>query len=507
MSNRKDVIRRIVIRRFLGAAKTGKTSAKWLVNQAEQTAADDDTKESQNPEKVTIDYGTVSFRYNKKEEIRKSGAEGSVPKKNTWEFHRKKYMDSLRRKQLQKNYAHRHSEVSGQPYTQLSSHWKAPEWTGSIGKRLEEATAKAVSSFASFVKMQPQQAVVLAGLASAIALIVFAMGAVSAVLASPMGILFTEETEDASSIRIPAIVQETNSAFEQSIQDVIAAHPYCEEISMVYNYPPGYTWTSYWPEILALFAVDTSFSSQDGVITIDSSKKAQIQSVFWEMHHITSWVEVIEIPPEMIIPPKADTSDADDWSNLDDVEEPLPTYRFVLHISISSKTVNQLAAAKGFTTDQMDILNQLLSAEMRPTLAAMTSGSSVTRAGLSWPFGQQYPISSPYGIRADPITGATAYHKGIDIAAPEGTPILAAADGTISVANGTDEWGGGYGYHIGINHGNGLETMYAHCQSICVAINQQVQAGEIIGYVGSSGKSTGPHLHFEVLENGAAVQP
>ncbi len=85
---------------------------------------------------------------------------------------------------------------------------------------------------------------------------------------------------------------------------------------------------------------------------------------------------------------------------------------------------------------------------------------------------------------------------------PAGTPILAAADGTVIVANGVDSWGGSYGYYVKLDHGGGLQTLYAHCQTICVTAGQQVQAGQVIGYVGHTGRATGDHLHFEIVENG-----
>ena len=90
-----------------------------------------------------------------------------------------------------------------------------------------------------------------------------------------------------------------------------------------------------------------------------------------------------------------------------------------------------------------------------------------------------------------------------DIACAEGTPILAAADGVVTVANSLDSWGGSYGYYIQIDHGSGLETLYAHCSSICVTTGQQVQAGQVIGYVGHTGRATGSHLHLEVHVNGS----
>ena len=111
-------------------------------------------------------------------------------------------------------------------------------------------------------------------------------------------------------------------------------------------------------------------------------------------------------------------------------------------------------------------------------------------------------ITSQFGYRTDPFTGEISYHSGTDIAAPYGTPVLAAAGGTVTVANATDPWGGSYGYYVKIQHDGTFDTLYAHCSSICVTPGQQVQQGEVIGYVGSTGNSTGNHLHFEVWENG-----
>ena len=122
---------------------------------------------------------------------------------------------------------------------------------------------------------------------------------------------------------------------------------------------------------------------------------------------------------------------------------------------------------------------------------------------LQWLLPVAGTITSQFGHRVDPITGEVSYHTGTDIACAEGTPILAAADGTVIVANGLDSWGGSYGYYIQIDHGGGLETLYAHCSSICVTIGQQVKIGQVIGYVGHTGRVTGNHLHLEVRVNGS----
>lgn len=98
----------------------------------------------------------------------------------------------------------------------------------------------------------------------------------------------------------------------------------------------------------------------------------------------------------------------------------------------------------------------------------LTPGSDTTLGGgaLQWPLPVAGTITSPQGYRTDPITGETSYHSGTDIAVPEGTPILAAADGTVTIANALDSWGGSYGYHVKLDHGGGLTTLYAHCSSM-----------------------------------------
>ncbi len=112
-------------------------------------------------------------------------------------------------------------------------------------------------------------------------------------------------------------------------------------------------------------------------------------------------------------------------------------------------------------------------------------------------------ISSPYGGRTGPIGGGYDWHPGVDIAVEFGEPVYASAMGTVEVAG----WNGGYGRYVRIDHGNGYETAYGHMSGIAVAPGQSVRKGEIIGFVGSSGYSTGPHVHFEVFVDGQNVDP
>ena len=113
--------------------------------------------------------------------------------------------------------------------------------------------------------------------------------------------------------------------------------------------------------------------------------------------------------------------------------------------------------------------------------------------------------SRKYGYYPPPITGQYKLHGGIDICASNGTAILAADSGT--VVKSVDGWNGGWGNYVMINHGNGLQTLYAHMSSRAVSTGQQVSRGQTIGYVGSTGMSTGPHLHFEVWLNGSRTDP
>ena len=112
-------------------------------------------------------------------------------------------------------------------------------------------------------------------------------------------------------------------------------------------------------------------------------------------------------------------------------------------------------------------------------------------------------ISSPFGYRTQPIAGASTNHKGIDFAAATGTPIYAAAAGTVISAG----YAGNAGNLLVINHGNGLLTYYMHCSKIYVSAGQKVSKGQNVAAVGTTGNSTGPHLHFQVMLNGTPVNP
>ena len=132
------------------------------------------------------------------------------------------------------------------------------------------------------------------------------------------------------------------------------------------------------------------------------------------------------------------------------------------------------------------------------------SGSATRYSGtFTWPLPGYTSASSAYGWRTHPIYGTRKFHKGEDIPAPTGAAIVAAASGTVTTAG----WVSGYGNYTVINHGGGVMTAYGHQSAIYVSVGQTVSAGQTIGAVGSTGNSTGPHLHFEVYVNGATQNP
>lgn len=112
-------------------------------------------------------------------------------------------------------------------------------------------------------------------------------------------------------------------------------------------------------------------------------------------------------------------------------------------------------------------------------------------------------MTSQFGMRLHPLAGRMRMHEGIDLAATMGTPVYATADGSISFAGAS----GGYGVLIQIDHGGALQTRYGHLSRLGVRVGQRVQAGQLIGWSGSTGQSTGPHLHYEVRLGGRAVNP
>ena len=170
-------------------------------------------------------------------------------------------------------------------------------------------------------------------------------------------------------------------------------------------------------------------------------------------------------------------------------------------IDALSKDINELkkqeAAQEKAAKELQNQINSALKSSSQQTVKYSGNGK------FGFPLTSYTRISSTYGYRIHPITGTKKLHTGIDYAAPYGTSILAAEDGVVLTAG----WNSGYGYCVTINHGGGYVTLYGHCSSLLVSAGQSVKRGQTIAKVGSTGNSTGNHLHFEVRINGNTVNP
>lgn len=353
-----------------------------------------------------------------------------------------------------------------------------------ISRGVHYIAAKIKALLSQTVRRAAQSLLALLGAGGVVLLLAMVIGAAAAVIGSPMGILFADESGDPNSIRIAEIVAQTNANFGAAINDIVSAHPECSETTIQYDYEDGHTWASYWPEVLAVFAVQNNLNNNGDVVVIDEAKKQMIQDTFWSMHEIRAEVEEVTATPKPT----------------EDEPDPEPVTEYILHITVSSKSVDALADLYRFTQDQREILHQLLSEEMRPSLLALCGGIAAADGALCWPLPGHTYISCHFG---ETDAFGNAGHRGTDIPAPEGTPILAAHSGTVLVSG----WNDSYGNQVLLDNGAGLSTRYAHMTATAVTAGETVTAGQVIGYVGSTGDSTGNHLHFEVMQGGVRVDP
>ena len=317
--------------------------------------------------------------------------------------------------------------------------------------------------------------------ASPVLVLVLIAGMVGAFLASPFGVFFSNETTQDGMLMRQATT-ELNEEYYARIGQIEQANPHdileieaSDGVSAIR-----------WEDVLSVYAVKVTTDGVNGmdVVTMDEQKKEILRGVMWDMNQITYRSVTVKKEVEMV----TEDEDGNEVVEMKEIEET------TLTVYLHHTTPEQVAAAYGFTEQQNEHLALLRHEEY-------SDADWVGTGIFTWPLPQSFTITSQFGYRTDPFTGEISYHSGTDIAAPYGTPVLAAAGGTVTVANATDPWGGSYGYYVKIQHDGTFDTLYAHCSSICVTPGQQVQQGEVIGYVGSTGNSTGNHLHFEVWEN------
>ena len=317
---------------------------------------------------------------------------------------------------------------------------------------------------------------------------------VAFVSGSAYGIFFAADAPNVTSVTVREAVETLTAEYRDRLEEISETVQHDRQ-DITANDDVYYI---RWQDVLAVFSSYVAGSEQGApVAALTENQVDKLRKIMWAMNAVdySTRAETAVI----------ETTDKNGKATTTEITET------VLVIELTHKTPNEMALDYHFTVRQNTYLQLLQDPQYEELWAELLGGfaqgggelmdpdSTRTPTGtLQWPLPVAGTITSPIGHRIDPLTGEVSSHTGTDIACAEGTPILAAADGTVTVANGLDSWGGSYGYYIQIDHGGGLETLYAHCSSICVATGQQVQAGQVIGYVGHTGRVTGNHLHLEV---------
>jgi len=339
---------------------------------------------------------------------------------------------------------------------------------------------------------------VLAASSGAAMGIVIVISLVALVSGSAYGIFFAADAPNATSVTVREAVDTLTEEYRDRLEEISDTVQHDRQ-DIVANDDVYYI---RWQDVLAVFSSYVSGNEQGSpVAALTEEQVDKLREIMWAMNAVD-----YAIHTETAV---IETTDKNGKPTTATITET------VLVIRLTHKTPGEMAADYHFTTRQNNYLQLLQDPQYEELWAELLGGfakgggevmspdSTRTPTGtLQWPLPVAGTITSQFGHRVDPITGEVSSHTGTDIACTEGTPILAAADGTVTVANGLDSWGGSYGYYIQIDHGGGLETLYAHCSSICVTTGQQVQSGEVIGYVGHTGRATGNHLHLEVSVDG-----
>ena len=369
-------------------------------------------------------------------------------------------------------------------------------------QKAASSTRKTVAAVRSAIRnfladLHSLTAILAAGAGAALG-IVIVICLVAFVSGSPYGIFFAADAPNAASVAVREAVETLTEEYRDRLETISDTVQHDRQ-DITANDDVYYI---RWQDVLAVFSSYVAGSEQGApVAALTKNQVDKLREIMWAMNAVdySTRAETAVI----------ETTDKNGKVTTTEITET------VLVISLTHKTPDEMAADYHFTTRQNTYLQLLQDPQYEELWAELLCGFEQgggevmspdgTRAPtgtLQWPLPVAGTITSQFGHRVDPITGEVSSHTGTDIACAEGTPILAAADGTVTVANSLDSWGGSYGYYIQIDHGGGLETLYAHCSSICVTTGQQVQSGEVIGYVGHTGRATGNHLHLEVSVDG-----
>ena len=430
---------------------------------------------------------------------------------------------------------------------------QAAQAAGATAKRTAQKIADAVmSGLKALWAVAHTQVLAIAAGGSVAVLVIVIICMIALVIGSGFGVFFAAEPAGDGMSLADAITR-LNGEYQDRLEEIEADHPH-DRLEITSN---DGSYAIAWQDVLAVFAARTS-GAEDGapVAVLDEDNLDRLREIMWDMNEVTWEVKTqtreVENTPvvdttadaaadmtaaamtdedsdtrtasasessgaeEALVAAASDTTDSGTDASRENEDDPATTTvtETVLILTLHHKTAEEMREEYRFNARQDEYLTLLSAEDTAPLWADLLGGFAMGELGgevlapgsdttladgaLQWPLPVAGTITSPQGYRTDPITGETSYHSGTDIAVPEGTPILAAADGTVTVANALDSWGGSYGYYVKLDHGDGLTTLYAHCSSICVTAGQQVKAGEVIAYVGQTGRATGPHLHFEI---------
>lgn len=368
---------------------------------------------------------------------------------------------------------------------------KAADGAGRTAVAVRSAIRNFLADLHSLTAVLAAGASVALGIVIVISLVAFVSG-------SAYGIFFAADAPNAASVTVREAVDTLTEEYRDRLEEISDTVQHDRQ-DIVANDDVYYI---RWQDVLAVFSSYVAGSEQGApVAALTEEQVDKLRKIMWAMNAVDyathAETAVIETTDKNGKPTTATITET------------------VLVIRLTHKTPGEMAADYHFTARQSTYLQLLQDPQYEELWAELLGGfaqgsgelmspdsTRIPTGTLQWPLPVAGAITSQFGHRVDPITGEVSSHTGTDIACAEGTPILAAADGTVTVANGLDSWGGSYGYYIQIDHGSGLETLYAHCSSICVTTGQQVQAGQVIGYVGHTGRATGSHLHLEVSVDG-----
>ena len=365
--------------------------------------------------------------------------------------------------------------------------------TKQAAKGTAKAVVKAVKASAEAISGVAE----LLGVSVSVVLLIIIVCLIAAIGGTCFGIFLSNDKSSGSEMTMSQTITQLTTDYYDSITKFQGQYNY-DELEV-----KGSTAIN-WKDVLTIYAVKYT-NGFDGfeVVTLDKKKLKKIKSILLDMNPCTGVVV------EKVVPVTKTTT----VSRGQKISTTTYETQKVLIVTAVHVGATEQAALYDFSDDAKAQVKELLSSDYDELWneiigssgeIIISSSTHVPNFIFAWPLDGDYRISSQFGTRTDPINGVVKTHGGTDIAAATGTPILAAADGTVEIAGYN---AGGYGYYVKLSHGDGYETLYGHCSVLLVSTGQPVKQGQVIAKVGSTGHSTGPHLHFEVRYNGNKVNP